>query len=203
MFRFGLLTAILDGWTFEEAVDIAAEMGFECLEVACWPAGKADRRYAGVSHIDVDNTSPQYIAYVQNYCKEKGIEIILDGVFNHTGSDSIYFNRYGRYKELGAYQSKGSKYYDWFEFWANIQNDLIVYTDQESKKYVEDIRIKKYGRKNTKIIVIDDYTTIDVEFYESIKKATENDLNKKFHIYENNPESFPQKPWAYWKQPPV
>lgn len=82
------------------------------------------------------------------------------------------------------------KYYDWFEFWANIQNDLIIYTDQESKKYVEDIRIKKYGRKNTKIIVIDDYTTIDVEFYESIKKATENDLNKKFHIYENNPESW-------------
>ena len=39
---------------------------------------------------------------------EKGIEIILDGVFNHTGSDSIYFNRYGRYRELGAYQSKRS-----------------------------------------------------------------------------------------------
>ena len=52
MIHFGLLTAILDGWSFEEAVDIAAEMGFECLEVACWPAGKAERRYAGVSHID-------------------------------------------------------------------------------------------------------------------------------------------------------
>ena len=52
MFNFGLLTAILDGWNFEEAVDTAAEMGFECLEVACWPAGKAERRYAGVSHID-------------------------------------------------------------------------------------------------------------------------------------------------------
>ena len=88
------------------------------------------------------------------------------------------------------FSRSNQKYYDWFEFWANIQNDLIVYTDQESKKYVEDIRIKKYGRKNTKIIVIDDYTTIDVEFYESIKKATENDLNKKFHIYEKNPESW-------------
>ena len=48
MIHFGLLTAILDGWSFEEAVDIAADMGFECLEVACWPAGKAERRYAGV-----------------------------------------------------------------------------------------------------------------------------------------------------------
>ena len=54
MFHFGLLTAILDGWSFKEAVDTAAEMGFECLEVACWPAGKAERRYAGVSHIDAE-----------------------------------------------------------------------------------------------------------------------------------------------------
>ena len=38
MIHFGLLTAILDGWTFEEAVDAAAEMGFKCLEVACWQA---------------------------------------------------------------------------------------------------------------------------------------------------------------------
>lgn len=48
--------------------------------------------------------------------KEKDIEIILDGVFNHTGSDSIYFNKYGRYRETGAYQSKKSKYYDWYDF---------------------------------------------------------------------------------------
>ena len=54
MIKFGLLTAILDGWTYEQAVDIAAEMGFCCLEVACWPAGKAERRYAGVSHIDCE-----------------------------------------------------------------------------------------------------------------------------------------------------
>ena len=50
--KFGLLTAILDGWSFEEVVRIASEMHFECLEVACWPAGGAERRYAGVSHID-------------------------------------------------------------------------------------------------------------------------------------------------------
>ena len=66
MFHFGLLTAILDGWSFEEAVDTAAEMGFECLEVACWPAGKAERRYAGVSHIDAERVQADddYAAYV-------------------------------------------------------------------------------------------------------------------------------------------
>ncbi len=47
---------------------------------------------------------------------ELGIKIILDGVFNHTGDDSIYFNKYGRYDEIGAYQSKDSKYYDWYNF---------------------------------------------------------------------------------------
>jgi len=48
--------------------------------------------------------------------KKYGIEIILDGVFNHTGADSIYFNKYGRYKTLGAYQSKDSEYYSWYDF---------------------------------------------------------------------------------------
>ena len=45
-----------------------------------------------------------------------GIKVILDGVFNHTGDDSVYFNRYGNYPELGAFQSKNSIYYDWYLF---------------------------------------------------------------------------------------
>lgn len=75
MLTFGLLTAILDGWSFEEAVDIAAGMGFKCLEVACWPAGKAERRYAGVSHIDAERVlaDDAYAAYVNDYAAKKGI----------------------------------------------------------------------------------------------------------------------------------
>lgn len=45
-----------------------------------------------------------------------GISIILDGVFSHTGSDSIYFNKYGNYPGPGAYQSKASPYYSWYRF---------------------------------------------------------------------------------------
>jgi len=48
--------------------------------------------------------------------KSKGINIIIDGVFNHTGSDSVYFNKNGRYKTVGAYQSQNSKYYSWYDF---------------------------------------------------------------------------------------
>ncbi len=45
-----------------------------------------------------------------------GIKIILDGVFNHVGDDSVYFNRYGNFNSIGAYQSKNSRYYSWFNF---------------------------------------------------------------------------------------
>ena len=48
--------------------------------------------------------------------KAKGIRIILDGVFNHTGDDSVYFNKYGNYPSVGAYQSKSSPYYTWYSF---------------------------------------------------------------------------------------
>ena len=51
-----------------------------------------------------------------NKAVEKGIRIILDGVFNHTGSDSLYFNKKGRYPESGAYQSKDSPYFHWYRF---------------------------------------------------------------------------------------
>ena len=48
--------------------------------------------------------------------KRMGMSIIIDGVFNHTGSDSVYFNKLGRYRTVGAYQSKNSKYYSWYSF---------------------------------------------------------------------------------------
>ncbi|WP_231040053.1 4-alpha-glucanotransferase [Pectinatus cerevisiiphilus] len=51
-----------------------------------------------------------------HYAKKLGIRIILDGVFSHTGSDSLYFNRYNNYPSIGAYQSKASPYYDWYTF---------------------------------------------------------------------------------------
>ncbi|MBO5006888.1 MAG: hypothetical protein J6C89_05535, partial [Clostridia bacterium] len=48
--------------------------------------------------------------------KKHGISVILDGVFNHTGDDSIYFNKYGKYDTVGAYQSKDSPYAEWYNF---------------------------------------------------------------------------------------
>lgn len=73
--KLGVVSAIYDGFGFEEMIDDISKNGCSCVEVACWPQGKAERRYAGVSHIDVENTSEDYIAYVKNYCKERGVEI--------------------------------------------------------------------------------------------------------------------------------
>ncbi len=55
-----------------------------------------------------------------------GIRVMLDGVFNHTGSDSVYFNREGRYPGSGAYQSKDSPYYPWYQF-QNWPNDYACW----------------------------------------------------------------------------
>ena len=48
--------------------------------------------------------------------KTRGIGIILDGVFNHTGADSIYFNKFCNYGSGGAYNDKASEYYSWYDF---------------------------------------------------------------------------------------
>lgn len=48
--------------------------------------------------------------------QEKDIKIILDGVFNHTGDDSLYFNKYGNYSSVGAYQSENSPFKSWYKF---------------------------------------------------------------------------------------
>ncbi|MBC5688338.1 sugar phosphate isomerase/epimerase [Mediterraneibacter sp. NSJ-55] len=73
--RQGFVTAVMDQYSFEEVVDFASENGFECIEVSCWPREKAERRYAGVTHIDVDELDNEYITHILKYCKKKKVEI--------------------------------------------------------------------------------------------------------------------------------
>ena len=75
--KLGFITSILDGWNYEEVIDIAHGMGFQCLEVACWPQGKAERRYAGVSHIDCERVleDDAYARHILDYAAEKDIVI--------------------------------------------------------------------------------------------------------------------------------
>lgn len=71
---------------------------------------------ADYSKIDSMFGTNEEFADLIKSAKRMGMKIIIDGVFNHTGSDSIYFNKYGRYKTVGAYQSPNSKYYNWYDF---------------------------------------------------------------------------------------
>lgn len=73
--KLGLVTAILDQSDFEEMIDIVAENGLDCVEVACWPAGKAERRYAGVSHIDTENLTQEKADELNAYASSKGVAI--------------------------------------------------------------------------------------------------------------------------------
>ena len=73
--QLGLVSAILDQSDFYEMIDIVAENGLECVEVACWPAGKAERRYAGVSHIDTENLTKDQAEKYNAYAKEKKVAI--------------------------------------------------------------------------------------------------------------------------------
>lgn len=75
--KLGLVTAILEQYDYEKMIDTVSAMGFECVEVACWPAGKAERRYAGVSHIDVAHvcTDDGYARHVLDYAAQHGVEI--------------------------------------------------------------------------------------------------------------------------------
>ena len=75
MIKIGFLSAILADQTFEEVISFAAESGYACVEIMCWPVGKAERRYAGVTHIDVTSLSEEKAESIQNLLKEKGVGI--------------------------------------------------------------------------------------------------------------------------------
>ena len=73
--KLGFVSAILDKYNFEQVIDTASELGYKCVEVACWPSGKAERRYAGVSHINVDELDDEKVRYIKDYCAKKNVEI--------------------------------------------------------------------------------------------------------------------------------
>ena len=116
--------------------------------------------------------------------KEYGIYIILDGVFSHTGSDSIYFNKEGTYPGPGAYQSQSSPYFKWYKFheypdkyesWWGIDSlpnvnemepsyqDFIIHDEDSVSKYWI-----KHGTMGWRLDVVDE---IPDEFLKMLRKA--------------------------------
>ena len=75
MMKLGFVSAILDNRSLEEVIDTAASIGYECVEVACWPVEKASRRYAGVTHINIEELDEEKIRHIHDYCEQKGVAI--------------------------------------------------------------------------------------------------------------------------------
>ncbi len=79
--KFGFQSAILADMSFEEVIDFASENDFDCVEIMCWPVGKADRKYAGVTHLDVSDFDAEKAAQTLAYCKAKGVTISALGYY--------------------------------------------------------------------------------------------------------------------------
>ena len=73
--QLGFVSAILPDLSLEEVLTTARETGYACVEVMCWPVSKAERRYAGVTHIDVRNLGPAEIAKIKDLIARTGIAI--------------------------------------------------------------------------------------------------------------------------------
>ncbi len=73
--QLGFVSAILHDLSLEEVLAFAAEEGFACVELMCWPRGKAERRYAGVTHVDVTDFTPMHVAHVRDLVRIHGVAI--------------------------------------------------------------------------------------------------------------------------------
>jgi cyclomaltodextrinase len=101
-----------------EKLDYLQSLGINILYLNPVFEASSNHRYNTGDYFKIDPLLGDETTF-EELCREgqkRGISIILDGVFSHTGSDSRYFNKEGRYPEIGAYQSKDSKYYSWYRF---------------------------------------------------------------------------------------
>lgn len=98
-----------------------SDLGVTCIYLNPIFEAHENHRYGTANYRKVDpllGTNEDFARLCRD-AKNYGISVVLDGVFSHTGADSIYFNRYGRYPEPGAYQDEKSPYDDWYHFYGN------------------------------------------------------------------------------------
>ena len=177
-----------------EKLDYLEDMGVSCIYLN--PIGEAysNHRYDTGDYSNVDpilGTEDDFKELCKK-AKEKGIRVINDGVFSHTGSDSKYFNRSGRYGNGGAYRDKNSPYYSWYKFyewpdsyhswWGFYTLPEVIETDPAFNEYIngKDGIIRKYMRLGNSGWRLDVADELPDEFMESLRKSAK----------EENPEAF-------------
>lgn len=116
----------IEAWDFyggtlsgiEEKLGYLEALGVTVLYINPIFESASNHRYDTGDYMKVDPMlgDEQTFAELCRKAAEHGMSVMLDGVFNHTGCDSRYFNKYGNYPELGAYQSPESPYRSWYKF---------------------------------------------------------------------------------------
>ena len=102
----------------QQKLPYLCDLGVSCIYLNPIFEAHANHRYNTANYLKADpllGTNEEFAALCAAAAKE-GIRIILDGVFSHTGSDSVYFNREGRYGPGGAYRDRNSPYRSWYDF---------------------------------------------------------------------------------------
>ena len=102
----------------EDKLDYLEGLGTKVIYLSPIFKAYSNHKYDTGDYMTVDEMFGGEEAFVSliNKARERGISIILDGVFNHTGDDSLYFNKYGTYDSQGACNCENSKYRNWFNF---------------------------------------------------------------------------------------
>ena len=115
-----------------DKLDYLESLGVTLLFISPIFLSVSNHRYDTADYMQIDplvGTEDDFAELVRD-AKARGMRVMLDGVFNHTGSDSIYFNRDGHFDSVGAYQGADSPYRDWFtihrdgkyDCWWGIEN---------------------------------------------------------------------------------
>lgn len=114
--RWDFYGGTLEG--IQEKLDYIAALGATVIYLNPIFDAASNHRYdtGDYLHIDPLLGDEEVFAQLCSEAQKRGISIILDGVFNHTGRDSRYFNAFGNYPELGAAQSEESPYRGWYHF---------------------------------------------------------------------------------------
>ena len=173
----------LDGVTSK--LDYLSSLGVSCLYLSPIFEAYSNHKYDTGDYEKVDEMfgGDEALERLISEADARGIKIILDGVFNHTGDDSKYFNRRGRYSTLGAYNSPDSPYFKWFDFqsypdkyrcWWDIKILPAVNSkNPEYNEYIngEDGIVQKYLKKGTSGWRLDVADELYEPFLQNLRKA--------------------------------
>lgn len=190
----------------EETLKYIKSLGVDILYLSPIVRSQSNHRYdtADYENVDPYAGTNEMLKSLCDKAHQKGMKVILDAVFNHTGNDSIYFNQYGTFKNVGAYQGSESPYYCFykrecvrgnhdFAYWWGMPN--LPVCDGNSQKWRDFIFgeggvIDKWFALGIDGLRLDVADELSDDFIEEIARAVKRNKTDGFilgEVWENNP----------------